>query len=325
MSASHNAQPGADLTTAYAYCRAVAKREAKNFYYGFLALPPYKRDAMCAVYAFMRRADDIADDESLSMDDRRALMSRWLHSWHAGVEVAAQDAPVFLAVHDVQTRFSVSGNLLDQLVQGTTMDLDPEPPAGVRRMTVGDRVIDQYESMQALERYCYFVASVVGMVTIRIFGFTDAHADRYAEQLGIAFQLTNILRDVKEDAERGRIYLPEELLTEHGLTSADVLAAAHSKKATAPMQALLATVAERAEALYGSADSLVPLLAPDSRAAMRVLIRIYHLLLRRIIKVRFQVFRQRVRVSTARKIMLLVGGLVRGFFGRRGSRRGANA
>lgn len=308
------------LEAAYAFCCAVAKREAKNFYYGFLALPPRKRNAMCAVYAFMRRADDISDDEALSIEDRRTLMTTWLRSWHTGTNVAVQDAPVFLAVKHVQAEFGVSGDLLDQLVQGTTMDLQSDLPAGVRRIAVGECNFDQYETMQALERYCYLVASVVGLVTIRIFGYTDPKADEYAKQLGLAFQLTNILRDVKEDAERGRIYLPEDLLLKYGLQPPDVLIQAQHAEVTPAMQTLLADIAIRAQSLYAAADRLIPLLEPDSRPAMRVLVRIYHLLLRRIIKQHYRVFGERVRVSTVRKLLVLTGGLMRGMLSRRNSR-----
>lgn len=313
------------LEAAYTHCRALAKREAKNFYYGFLALPARKRDAMCAVYAFMRRADDIADDESIPVAQRRILMQQWLQSWHTGNDVAAQDAPVFLAVHHVQEAFGVQDSLLDQLVQGTIMDLSSQLPAGVRRIRVDGKSIDQYESMEALERYCYLVASVVGLVTIRIFGYTDTAATGYAEQLGLAFQLTNILRDVKEDAERGRIYLPQELMTKYQLDPPDVLAQSQHSEVTPAMQTLLAEIAIRAQSLYGAADRLIPLLAPDSRAAMRVLIHIYHLLLRRIIGVRYQVFGERVRVPTPRKLLVLGGGLLRGFIARTESAQDGHA
>ena len=313
------------LEAAYMHCRALAKREAKNFYYGFLALPARKRDAMCAVYAFMRRADDIADDESVPVAERRVLMERWLQSWHTGTEVASQDEPVFLAVRHVQQAFGVPDSLLDQLVQGTTMDLSSQLPTGVRRIRVDGKSIDQYESMEALERYCYLVASVVGLVTIRIFGYTDTAATGYAEQLGLAFQLTNILRDVKEDAERGRIYLPQELMTKYQLDPPDVLAQSQHAEVTPAMQTLLAEIAIRAQSLYGAADRLIPLLAPDSRAAMRVLIHIYHLLLRRIIGVRYQVFGERVRVPTPRKLLVLGGGLLRGFIARTESAQDGHA
>ncbi len=306
----------AQLVEAYAVCRTIARREAKNFYYGFLPLPAYKRDAMCAVYAFMRRADDIADDESTPVEQRRIEMHRWLTSWRGEASEEQQDAPVFLAVRDVQQRFGVSTTQLEQLVQGTTMDLQPEPLVGIRRIHVADRALDQYETMEALEQYCYLVASVVGLVTIRIFGFSDPRAEMYAEQLGLAFQLTNILRDVKEDAERGRIYLPEELASRHGVAAADVLAASSQGTVSPNMRALLGELGSRAETLYGAADRLIPLLDADSRAAMRVLIRIYHLLLLRLQRRGYAVFNERVSVPTVRKLLLLLSSLVRGLLAR---------
>ncbi len=308
------------LQAAYDHCREVAKREAKNFYYGFMALPPAKRDAMCAVYAYMRRADDISDDESLSLDARRAEMARWADSWRGNAPVNDQDAPVFTAVRDVQTRYGVSDDLLDQLVQGTTMDLDPEPPAGVRRMEVDGRVIDQYESMEALERYCYLVASVVGLTTIHIFGYNNPAADAYAERLGLAFQLTNILRDVKEDAERGRVYLPLDFLEKHGVSTVDVLDAAATGNATTALHVVLAELRARAEAYYLAEGELIPLLDADSRPAMRVLIQIYHLLLHEIAAKNYRVFGERISVSTARKLMVLAKGLVGGVLARIGSK-----
>ena len=314
----------ASVAAAFVFCRAVAQREAKNFYYGFLALPSHKRDAMCAVYAFMRRADDISDDEALSVQQRRDLMARWLLSWRTGNAVDPQDSPVFLAVQYVQQRFAVSNDLLEQLVQGTTMDLQPTLPAGVRRIAVGQRVLDQYETVAALERYCYLVASVVGLVTIRIFGYSDSRADALAEQLGLAFQLTNILRDVKEDAERGRIYLPQELLAKYGLEPPDVLEQAQHEDVSPAMQTLLAELAIRAQSLYAAADRLIPMLEADSRPAMHVLVNIYHLLLRRIIQEHYRVFGERVRVSTARKIAVLSRGLLRGLLSR-GERRRSTA
>ena len=304
-----------ELTRAYAYCSAVAKREAKNFYYGFLALPPRKRDAMCAMYAFMRRADDIADDERFTLEQRRAEMTRWVGSWHGQGEEEPQDRPVFLAVQDVQRRYGVTGDLLEHLVHGTAMDLNEDPPKGVNRNQIDGRSVDQYESMEALERYCYFVASVVGLTTIRIFGCTDPRGDAYAVSLGQAFQLTNILRDVREDAERGRIYLPLDVLRRHGLESQDVLAAAESGGSpTTQMKGALAEIASYAEDRFKAERALIPLLAPDSRAAMQVLVRIYHLLLGEIVASNYEIFKARVRVSTPRKLMVLAGGWISGYF-----------
>jgi phytoene synthase len=275
---------------------------------------------MCAVYAFMRRADDISDDEQYSLDQRRAEMARWIASWNGKAEVEPQDAPVFLAVRDVQQRYGVSDELLAQLVQGTTMDLDPEPPAGVARVTVGDRVVDQYETMEALERYCYLVASVVGLTTIRIFGCTDPKADAYAEQLGLAFQLTNILRDVKEDAERWRVYLPLDWMEKHGVSTADVLDAAATGNQRIPLRSVLAEVRTRAEGYYQAEEKLIPLLDADSRPAMRVLISIYHLLLQEIFAQRYEVFGERISVSTRRKLWVLAKGMLGSAFARGGAK-----
>ena len=309
-----------ELTAAYAVCRAIAKREAKNFYYGFLALPAHKRDAMCAVYAFMRRADDISDDESFTLDERRATMAKWNASWRGAAAIETQDAPVFLAVRDVQQRYGVSDDLLAQLVQGTTMDLNPEPPAGVRRVYVDGRLVDQYETFEALERYCYLVASVVGLTTIRIFGFSDPKANAYAEQLGLAFQLTNILRDVKEDAERGRVYLPLDLMVKHGVSTADVLDAAATGNATTQLKNVLHELGARAESYYLAEGKLIPLLDADTRAAMGVLTSIYHMLLKQIAAEQYEIFRERISVSTSRKLAVLARGMLGGLLARGGAK-----
>lgn len=316
-----------ELEAAYAACTAIAKREAKNFYYGFLALPEHKREAMCAVYAFMRRADDISDDESFTLDQRRHMMAQWIASWSAfrsGSQTAIaptltsdpKDDIVFLAVRDVQLRFGVSDDLLDQLIAGTTMDLEPEPPIGVRRISVDGRAIDLYETMHALERYCYLVASVVGLTTIRIFGYTDPAADTHAEKVGLAFQLTNILRDVKEDAERGRIYLPEQLLAAHALTPKSIVDAAASGSMQPDLRALLTEVAARAEGYYAASEQLIPLLDKDSRPAMRVLVDIYHLLLKEIVARNYQVMGERISVATSRKLAVLAKGMVQSLLAR---------
>lgn len=309
----------AELASAYRTCRAVAKREAKNFYYGFLALSRAKSDAMCAMYAFMRRADDISDDEAISLDDRRTLMRRWIAAFHADAPFEAQDRPIFIAVRDVQRRYGVEDGLLDQLVQGTAMDLLPEAPAGVVRTAIDGMPIDSYESVDALERYCYLVASVVGLVTIHIYGFRDARANSYAVDLGKAFQFTNILRDVKEDAERGRIYLPAALLREHGATPQDVLAAANGAPVSGGLHAAMEDLGRRAAQMYTAADGLVPLLDEDSRSAMRVLIRIYASLLQEIQAAGYDVFSSRIRVSTGKKLRILLVGLLRSTFGSGGA------
>lgn len=312
-----SATRAAELAAAYADCRAIARREAKNFYYGFLALPRNKSDAMCAMYAFMRRADDIADDESLPVPERRERLNTWQQSFRTGSDVAPQDRPVFLAVRDVQQRVGVSDTLLDELVAGTAMDLAEQVPAGVIRVPWQGRTLDVYTTLAALEEYCYLVASVVGLTTVRIFSYTAgsdaAAADERAVAMGKAFQLTNILRDVKEDAGRGRIYLPLEVLEQHGTGVGDVMRAAAGETPSAALLAALHQLAGRAEEWYGVERALIADLQHDSRGAMRTLVAIYHALLRRIRRADFQVFGSRISVPTLQKVGILLRGLLARF------------
>lgn len=301
----------ARLTAAYLACRLIAKREAKNFYYAFRVLPQHKSDAMCAVYAFMRKADDLADDESLSVEMRRNAMAEWTASWRAS-RIQPSGDPIFIALSDTQKRFEISDELLEQLVAGTTLDLDAEPD-GVRTLELHDdegrpRTVHIYETLAALHRYCYLVASVVGLVCIRIFGYADRRAEQLAIDTGIAFQLTNILRDVREDAERGRIYISEDLIAEHGLNPQRILQVSAGHPPAEQDLALLRSLDMHAQAMYRSADQLIPLLDADSRPAMRVLVRIYHRLLDRIARDPAAVFRGRVSVPTSEKLTILAGG-----------------
>ncbi len=291
------------IQAAYAECRAIAKREAKNFYYSFLALPPHKRDAMCAVYAFMRHADDISDDESKDHATRRTELAQWTARWRDATDTTD---PVFLALRDAQQRFHIEDTLLEQLILGTAMDLQPE--AEGRRGADG---LDTFQSFSDLYTYCYYVASVVGLVCIRIFGYRDASAEKLGEETGVAFQLTNILRDVREDAERGRIYIPLDDLARAGVRAADL---AHTKSASELTEAqrnVLAGVARRARGYYQSAERLLPLIDQDSRPALRVLVEIYKRLLDRIEAQHFDVFTTRVQVPQWEKIAILLGGIAR--------------
>jgi len=289
---------------AYAVCRTIARREAKNFYYAFRVLPQRKSDAMCAVYAFMRKADDIADDESMSIPERREAMQAWVAAWRAARHGSESDDPVFLALNDTQKQFGISDALLEELVQGTTMDLDPK--------LVGNQ-IQTFATFDDLYRYCYLVASVVGLVCIRIFGYSDARAEKLAEETGIAFQLTNILRDVKEDAERGRIYLPLDLLREFGVGIDRVVALSKGAHIQSAERAMLRQIGTRAQGYYASADKLLPLIDRDSRAALWVLVTIYRGLLTRIDVADNDVFSQRVTVPTTSKLMILARGMTMAF------------
>lgn len=284
------------IAEAYAICSSIAQREAKNFYYAFRVLPEHKRNAMCAVYAFMRRADDISDDESLPISERRTLMQRWLEVWRAARSGAPTEDPIFVALNDTQRRFNIPDSLLEELVEGTSMDLNQSPG------------LQTYPTFEDLYRYCYLVASVVGLVCIRIFGYTDQRAEKLAEETGVAFQLTNILRDVKEDVERGRVYLPLDLLDDFAVTLDRVQSLSNGAPIAPNERAMLSTLADRAERYYASARQLLPLIDRDSRAALWVLVRIYHELLHKIARANNDVFTHRISVPTSQKLWILTKG-----------------
>jgi phytoene synthase len=305
------------LAKAYAACRAIARREAKNFYYAFVALPAPRRNAICAIYAFMRRADDLADDESLSRDERRRRLAEWLAEWRSAAAGGLTADPVFLAVRDCTARFHIPLELLDELVAGVTMDLDRSADAGRPILAapyaerVGNDVPDTYATFADLYRYCYLVASVVGLVCIRIFGYSDPRAEKLAEETGIAFQLTNILRDVAEDASRNRVYLPLEDLAAYNVTLDSLLHRASSAQLSESERALLAAVAQRAEKFYQSAEALLPLIDRESRPALWVLVSIYHGLLKRIEEADYDVFSRRASVPMLQKLAIMVAGIAR--------------
>jgi phytoene synthase len=299
MMVEQHEAPAPALDEAYAICREIARREAKNFYYSFVALPPARRNAICAIYAFMRKADDLSDDESLPREERKRQLEDWLDAWHRARAGAATSDPVFIAVRDASVRFQIPFSLLDELVAGTTMDLETDT----------SQATDTYATFADLYRYCYLVASVVGLVCIRIFGYSDPRAEKLAEETGIAFQLTNILRDVAEDAERNRIYLPLEDLAAHGVTVEQLLH--RTGGITAGERALLKEIAGRAERYYQSAQELLPLIDRESRPALWVLVSIYHQLLKRIERANYDVFSERASVPTVQKLGILSIGLAR--------------
>ena len=288
------------LRAAYGVCRHIARSSAKNFYYGFLVLPARKRNALCAVYAFMRRADDISDDPSIPADQRREKLAAWIEGLRRVVDGERTDDPVFMALADAQKTFNIPLDLLEKLVQGTAMDLPTQPACG-------DETRLHYETFDELYDYCYHVASVVGLVCIRIFGYRDPRAEKLAEQTGVAFQLTNIIRDVKEDSQLGRLYLPYEDLRRF---SVDPKALTNGN-AAATFRPVLEFEAQRARELYHAADELLPLIDDDSQPALWTLVQIYHRLLDRIAERGYDVFTEKIRLSTAEKLGILAKGFVR--------------
>src|SRR5215813_1952028 len=253
------------LAVAYSVCRGITRSRAKNFYYGFLVLPKRKRRALCAVYAFMRRCDDIADDPSISLRDRRQKLDLWLNEFHAAQAGHPTDDPILLALIDAQRRFGIPAGLLDALAFGTAMDVEENQE---QSDTPGLQV--QYRSFEDLQRYCYNVASVVGLVCIRIFGYNTPEAEPLAERCGLAFQLTNIIRDIKEDAGLGRVYLPGKDLAEFGISAIDIVSIDPAR-----IRPLLELEAKRAFDNYGAAAELIPLIHEDSQPALWVLVTIY--------------------------------------------------
>src|SRR5258706_4180352 len=298
----HFAPTESQLHMAYSVCRGITRERAKNFYYGFLVLPKTKRQALCAVYAFMRRCDDIADDPSLPAPERRQKLDSWFDAFHAAQAGQPTDDPILLALTDAQRRFLIPVGLLDGLACGTAMDVESEsaqPDAS--GLTI------HYRTFHDLERYCYQVASVVGLVCIRIFGYTDPAAEPLAERCGLAFQLTNIIRDVKEDASLGRVYLPQEDMAQFGIAAPDLANAATAGR----LRPLLEFEAQRAFENYRAAADLLPLIAEDSQPALWVLVTIYRSLLEKIGRLNYDVFTRRVSLTTREKLTILGKGFLK--------------
>ena len=276
---------GNEVARSYAECRRVARASASNFYYAFFMLPQAKRDALCALYAFMRLVDDVSDTVESAADKQRGLVA-----WRASLDAAAagdvSSHPILPAFADTIERFHIPARYFHDLISGAEMDL-----------TVGE-----YGTFDRLREYCYRVAGTVGLICLHVFGFDDAHAPDLAEKLGIAFQLTNILRDVPKDYEMGRVYLPLEDLAQFGVRPESLV---HGPL-TPEMRGLLEFEAARAWNFYREGVELIPLVHADARAALWALARIYSNLLRRIEARGYDVFSERVRLSTPEKTGILL-------------------
>jgi 15-cis-phytoene synthase len=294
------------LVVAYSVCRSITRTAAKNFYYSFLVLPRRKREALCAVYAFMRRCDDISDDNSAPISDRRTKLADWLDALQNAAAGRPTDDPVLLALADTQRRYKIPLELLEQLAAGTAMDLqeeEQEDEPGFARSAIFLR----YQTFDDLAQYCYRVASVVGLVCIKIFGYREAAAEPLAERCGMAFQLTNIIRDVKEDAAMGRVYLPQEDLNRFGLTADDLSGTPDAVR----LRPLLAMEADRAREFYRAAEELIPLVHEDSQPALWVLVTIYQSLLEKIAAKQFEVFGDKISLTVSEKVKVLMKGFLK--------------
>lgn len=294
---------------AYSVCRGITRSNAKNFYYAFLVLPKRKREALCAVYAFMRRCDDITDDASLSLAERRFKLDAWLSELHRAQQGQASDDPILLALTHAQRAYTIPAGLLDELAMGTAMDVESEgaetDASGSTIATIPPLTV-RYQTFDELKVYCHRVASVVGLVCIHIFGYRDPAAEALAEQCGLAFQLTNIIRDVKEDAAMGRVYLPEEDLAKFGLSAAELV----DRPEAGRFRALLALEADRAREFYRSGEQLIPYVSEDSQPALWVLVNIYRRLLEKIAEHQYDVFGSRVSLTMGEKLRILGKGFL---------------
>jgi phytoene synthase len=272
------------VAESYAHCEGVARREAKNFYYSFLLLAAPERLAMCAIYAFMRYCDDLSDDEGIA--DRAAAIGRWKVDLQSAFAGHAQEHALWPAFMDAVARYQIPHEYFFQMIEGVSSDLQP------RRMETFDELYD----------YCYHVASVVGLTVIHIFGFEDREALNLAEKCGIAFQLTNILRDVKEDAEKQRVYLPADDLKRFEVPTADLGKGAVSDK----LRKLLQFEGAWARQYYRESAPLLELIHARSRPSLRALIGIYSRLLDKIEAAHYEVLAQRIRVPNPEKVWILM-------------------
>lgn len=262
------------LGRSYAYCRRVARSNAKNFYYSFLLLDRTRRDAMCAVYAFMRFCDDLSDEPGAGAE----AIAEWRRELDQALEGNYGENPCWPAFHDTVRRYNIPREYFYQMIDGVSSDLQPR----------------DIQTFDELYRYCYQVASVVGLTVIHIFGFRDPAAPQLAEKCGIAFQLTNIIRDIKEDLDRGRQYLPRE-----------------DRERFPNLQDLLRFEAARARQYYAEARPLIRMVSPPTQRSMWALIEIYRRLLDRIEASGFDVLSRRIRLSTAEKLLILVSAFYR--------------
>jgi len=273
-----------EVASSYDHCRRVARTRARNFYYSFLLLSREQKDAMCAIYAFMRFCDDLSDEEGGS----RAAIERWRTELDEALAGRMPPNPVWPAFCDSVTRYAIPHRYFHEMIDGVSSDLEPRSIA----------------TFDELYQYCYKVASVVGLTIIHIFGFESPRALELAEKCGIAFQLTNILRDVREDANRGRVYLPSEDLVRFGVDPARL---EHDER----FIALMRFEAARARRYYDESWPLLDLIQRRSRPSLWALMRIYSRLLERIERSNYDVLDRRISLPVWEKLSIVGRALAR--------------
>lgn len=269
---------------ALAWCKTYTKERAKNFYYAFAILPPEKRNAIYAAYAFSGYVDDIAD-ELTDRDEQVRALADARRRLHAAANGDAEGA-LFTGLKWTLEHFDVPMEFFEELVNGVEMDF----------------TISRYQTWQDLHQYCYRVASMVGLICTSVFG-TSAHprARQFAIDMGIGLQVVNIMRDVKEDAARGRVYFAQDELAQFGLTDQDILNGVYDDR----FVALMKHHGKRARSHFRSGKRLLPLLDLRSRMCVNVLQGVYFEILKRIEKRNYDVFSERVSLSTPEKLFTI--------------------
>jgi phytoene synthase len=268
----------------------LARRSGSNFYYSFLFLPRRKRQAIYALYAFCRTVDDAVDQGGGSPGDQRRVLAEWRAELRRAYQ-GRPTQPIAVRLAEVIRDFPIPREHLEAILDGVEMDIDKR----------------RYASFEELYEYCYRVAAAVGLASIEIFGYSDLRARDYAVNLGIALQLTNIMRDLKTDAERGRIYLPLDELRRFGYAEDDLIRGRYSQA----YFELMRFQADRTHAYYRAARAALPRADRRRLAAAEIMGVIYRALLRAIEARRFRVFERRIRLSTSRRLALAAGVYIR--------------
>jgi phytoene synthase len=278
------------------HSRAITRKSASNLALAFVLLPKQKRDAMSALYAFCREVDDVADEDSVPVEQRRARLADWRDDVKRACDNGSPRFAVNRELQPVIRQFHLPFGLFDDLLKGCEMDLEKT----------------RYEDFAALEKYCYHVASVVGLLSIEIFGYKNSATRDYAIYLGKALQLTNILRDVKNDAARGRIYLPQSELERFGVTETEIFESKYSDR----YFTLAASIAARARQFYQIAQKMLPPEDRKSMVAAELMGSVYWQLLQKLERGSFDVFGPRpLKLSRPQKLALIFGSWFRFMIG----------
>ena len=319
------------LADSYACCQKLARRTAKNFYYSFTGLPPDQFQAMCALYAYMRLCDDVGDDETVPLADRATR----LDEWEAATCSALNDGRspnhdfgtgrdefrlVFPALIDMTGRYRIPRYCFLDVIKGVRMDLETaiSEQSSASGATAGGEAEQpplrcQFQTFDELADYCYRVAGVVGVCCIHIWGFNNEAALKSATDCGLAFQLTNILRDLGEDADNGRVYLPAEDLSRFEMSPDDISGRVMDDR----FHQLMTFQVERAESFYAKAQDLFQWLEPPGQPILKAMLKIYGGLLNEISKRNFDVYSRRVSLPTWRKLLISADAAFHRRFGRR--------